>query len=106
LDRILSRHHAMSAYAFRFDASRLHAAFAPRKPRHPLARIAVGLLGIGVLALLVFFSVFIGVAMLGVGLAWRLFGKRKPAGVRHDAPRARVVEGEYRIVGKTVLPSA
>ena len=95
----------MSAYAFRFDASRLHAAFAPRKPRHPLARIAVGLLGIGVLALLVFFSVFIGVAMLGAGLAWRLLGKRKPATVRHDA-RARVVDGEYRVVGKTVLPSA
>jgi hypothetical protein len=95
----------MSAYAFRFDTSRLHAAFAPRKPRHPLARIAVGLLGIGVLALLVFFSVFIGVAMLGAGLAWRLLGKRKPAGARQEA-RARVVEGEYRIVGKTVLPSA
>jgi hypothetical protein len=93
----------MSVHAFRFDSSRLHAAFAPRKPRHPLARVAVGLLGIGVLAMLVFFSVFIGVAMLGIGLAWRLLGRRKPAGVRNDA---RVVEGEYRIVGKTALPSA
>ena len=95
----------MSVHAFRFDSSRLHAAFAPRKPRHPLARVAVGLLGIGVLALLVFFSVFIGVAMLGIGLAWRLLGNRsKSSGVRHD--EARVVEGEYRIVGKTALPSA
>lgn len=96
----------MSVHAFRFDSSRLHAAFAPRKPRHPLARVAVGLLGVGVLALLVFFSVFIGVAMLGIGLAWRLLGKRKAVGVRHDGTRARVVEGEYRIVGKTALPSA
>ena len=96
----------MSVHAFRFDSSRLHAAFAPRKPRHPLARIAVGLLGVGVLALLVFFSVFIGVAMLGIGLAWRLLGKRKAAAVRHGDARARVVEGEYRVVGKTVLPSA
>jgi hypothetical protein len=96
----------MSVHAFRFDSSRLHAAFAPRKPRHPLARVAVGLLGIGVLALLVFFSVFIGVAMLGIGLAWRLLGKRKPAGIRHGDTRARVVDGEYRVVGKTALPSA
>ena len=93
----------MSAHAFRFDSSRLYAAFSPRKPRHPLARMAVGLLGLGVLALLVFFSVFIGVAMLAAGLTWRLLGKRKSASVRHDA---RVVEGEYRIVGKTVLPTA
>jgi hypothetical protein len=93
----------MSVHAFRFDASRLHAAFAPRKPRHPLARIAVGLLGVAVLALLVFFSVFIGIAMLAVGLTWRLLGRRKPAGVRQDP---RVVEGEFRIVGKTALPTA
>ena len=96
----------MSAYAFRFDPSRLQAAFAPRKPRHPLARIAVGLLGIGVLALLVFFSVFIGIAMLGVGLAWRLLGRRKRVGDQRGPAQARVVDGEYRIVGKTVLPSA
>ena len=69
----------MFAHAFRFDTSRLHAAFAPRKPRHPLARVVLGLLGIGVLALLVFFSIFVGVAMLGVGLAYRLLRTRKPA---------------------------
>ena len=91
----------MFAHVFRFDARRLHAAFAPRKPRHPLARLAIGLLGIGVLALLVFFSVFVGVAMLSVGLLYRLLrDRRKPA----NAPR--VVEGEYRVVDKTALPSA
>ena len=96
----------MFAHVFRFDARRLHAAFAPRKPRHPLARLAIGLLGIGVLALLVFFSVFVGAAMLTVGLVYRLMRNRdKPAFAR--GPRdARVVEGEYRVVGKTALPSA
>lgn len=99
----------MFAHAFRFDASRLHAAFAPRKPRHPLARLAIGLLGLGVLAVLVFFSVFVGIGMLAVGLVYRLVRQRnKPAlrGNSASAQRARVVDGEYRIVGKTVLPSA
>jgi hypothetical protein len=100
----------MFAHAFRFDASRLHAAFAPRKPRHPLARLAIGLLGLGVLAVLVFFSVFVGIGMLAVGLVYRLLRQRnKPAlrgGHAASAQRARVVDGEYRIVGKTVLPSA
>lgn len=100
----------MFAHAFRFDASRLHAAFAPRKPRHPLARLAIGLLGLGVLALLVFFSVFVGAAMLVVGLLYRLFSQRgKPMLSRSRervAQATRVVDGEYRIVGKTVLPSA
>ena len=98
----------MVAHVFRFDSSRLHAAFAPRKPRHPLARLAVGLLGLGVLALLVFFSVFVGIAMLGVGLVYRLTrAPRTPAiDRRPTASPTRVVDGEYRIVGKTVLPSA
>jgi hypothetical protein len=97
----------MSAHAFRFDTRRLHAAFAPRKPRHPLARLAIGLLGIGVLALLVFFSVFVGVAMLTVGVLYRFLRQRKPALDRRGTSQStRVVDGEYRIVGKTVLPSA
>jgi hypothetical protein len=97
----------MFAHVFRIDASRLHAAFAPRKPRHPLARLLVGLLGLGLLAVLVFFSVFVGIAMLGAGLAWRLLGSRKPVIARGaGASQSRVVDGEYRIVGKTILPSA
>jgi hypothetical protein len=100
----------MFAHAFRFDTSRLHAAFAPRKPRHPLARLAMGLLGLGVLAVLVFFSVFVGIGMLAVGLVYRLLRQRnKPtlrSGGATSPQHARVVDGEYRIVGKTVLPSA
>ncbi len=96
----------MFAHAFHFDTSRLQAAFAPRKPRHPLARIAIGVLGLGVLALLVFFSVFVGIAMLSVGLLYRLFSQRgKPVLTRPQAVQAaRVVDGEYRVVGKAALP--
>ncbi len=96
----------MFAHALHFDASRLQAAFAPRKPRHPLARIAISVLGLGVLAVLVFFSVFVGIAMLSVGLLYRLVSQRgKPALAEPQSARdARVVDGEYRVVSKPVLP--
>jgi UPF0716 family protein affecting phage T7 exclusion len=70
----------------------------------------MGMVGLGLLAVLVFFSVFVGIGMLAVGLVYRLVRQRnKPAlGGNHAGAvkRARVVDGEYRIVGKTVLPSA
>ena len=78
---------------------------APRKPRHPLARIALGVLGLGVLAVLVFFSVFVGAAMLGAGLLYRLVrAARKPA--TPAMSRARVIEGQFRAVRRPALPSA
>jgi hypothetical protein len=94
----------MTVHAFHFDSRRLHAAFAPRKPRSPMARIAIGLLGVGLLALLVFFSVFVGAAMLAIGLVYRLTRNIRRSGLA-SASRTRVVEGEYRVVGKPVLPS-
>ena len=76
--------------------------FAPRKPRHPLVRLAFGLLGLGLLLLLVFFSVFVGIAMLAAGVLYRLLKQRgKPV-----ARDARIVDGEFRVVGKAALPSA
>lgn len=100
----------MFAHAFRFDPTRLRAAFAPRKPRHPLLRLAAGLLGLGLLLLLVFFSVFVGVAMLAGGVLYRLAKQRgKPVLSRTEGPiaqPARVMDGEFRRVGKPVLPSA
>jgi hypothetical protein len=68
----------------------------PRHRRHPLLRIVMGILGLGLLAVLVFFSVFVGAAMLAAGLLYRLFKRRPQAPTR----AARVVEGEYRVVGK------
>ncbi len=87
----------MFARSFQFNAFR--SAFAPRKPRHPLLRLALGLLGLGVLCVLVFFSVFVGAAMIAAGLLYRLIKQRgKPVA------RDRVVEGEYQVVRKPVLP--
>lgn len=93
----------MTAHAFRFDTSRLGALFAPRKPRHPLLRAAFGLLGLGLLAVLLVFGLFVGAAMLASGLLVRLLRQRgKPIAAR----RPGVVEGEYRVVKKPGLPLA
>lgn len=92
----------MSAFHFRFDRNAFRNGFAPRKPRHPLLRVLLGMLGLGVLLVLVFFSVFVGVAMLAAGLLYRLWKQRgKPM-----ARPARVVDGEFRVLGKPVLPQA
>ena len=92
----------MPTTSFRFDSNTFRNAFAPRKPRHPLLRLAFGLVGLGLLLALVFVSVFVGVAMLAVGLLYRLWKQRgKPI-----ARDQRVVDGEFRVVGKTALPSA
>ena len=93
----------MSASAFRsfhasFDATGLGALFAPRKPRHPLLRVVVGLLGLAVLAALLVVGVFVGAAMLGAGLLRRLWSQRGAA--REDL----AVEAEYRVLRKPALP--
>ncbi len=78
--------------------------FAPRKPRNPLVRIAVGLLGLAILAAMVFVGVFVGAAMILIGLAWKLLASRKPTSVGRAAD-PNVVEGEYRVVRKSALSS-
>lgn len=99
----------MSSHTFRFDQvhfqSRIRNAFGPRKPRHRLMRFAFGLIGLGLLVLLVMFSVFVGAAMIAAGLLYRLWaGRGKPiARTRADA---NVVEGEYRLVDRAVLDHA
>ena len=52
-------------YARHFQFNAFRHAFAPRKPRHPLLRVGLGLLGVALLGVLVFFSVFVGAAMIG-----------------------------------------
>ena len=90
----------MFANSFRFDSSRMRHAFAPRKPRNPLLRLAFGLVGLALLCLLVFFSVFVGAAMIAGGLVYKLVRQRgKP-----QARDARVVDAEYHVVRKPVLP--
>lgn len=81
----------------------LRGLFAPRKPRHPLLRVALGLAGVALLALLVVAGVFIGAAMLLGSAVLRLL---RPGVPRAQSPAAqRVVEGEYRVVGRSVMPS-
>ncbi|KAF1705678.1 hypothetical protein [Pseudoxanthomonas suwonensis] len=85
---------------FHFDGSRLRDLFQPRKPRHPLLRVALGLVGVAVLALLVFVSVFVGAAMLAVGLGWKLLRSR---GAR-PAATGEVMDAEYRVLRRQALP--
>ena len=86
-----------------FQFNQFRTLFEPRKPRHPLVRVAVGLLGLAILAAMVFIGVFVGAAMILVGLAWKLLASRKSAqSARHSDPN--VVEGEYRVVRRSELP--
>lgn len=87
----------MSAFHFHHDSLRW--AFAPRKPRHPLLRIAFGLVGLALLMVLLVLGLFVGAAMVVAGLALKFWRQRgKPI-----AADKRVVEGEYRVVGKPLL---
>ena len=71
--------------------------YCPSKPRSPLLRVLVGLLGLCLLVLLVVFGLVIGLGMLLVAAARRLLRPGRPA------PRAQegVIEGEYTLVDKT-----
>ncbi|HET6395396.1 MAG TPA: hypothetical protein VFF91_00980 [Pseudoxanthomonas sp.] len=94
----------MQFRSFRFDTASLHTLFAPRKPRAPLLRLALGLVGLALLAVLVFVSVFVGAAMVAGGLAWKLLRNRGA-----NAPAragARVVDAEYRVLRKPALPAS
>ncbi len=92
----------MATSTFHFDSHRLRAAFSPRKPRHPLLRVAFGLAGLALLVLLVFFSVFVGAAMIVAGVVYKLVvHRRKPVQVREQG----VVDGEYHVVSRPRLPA-
>ena len=85
---------------------------APRRPRHPFLRIALGLVGVALLLALLFVSVFVGIAMLAVGMLYRLWTHRRTPGLnRAGAARAGTVDGDaidgtFRVVGKAQLPLA
>ena len=96
----------MSARAFRFDSfafqSRVRSAFEPRKPRHRALRFVLGLVGLGLVLVLLAFSLVIGAAMIGGGLLYRLWKRRgKPI-----ARQASVVDGEFRVVSPHALPQS
>lgn len=95
-------------FAHRFSPDHVDALrgfFAPRKPRHPLLRVAFGLLGLALLSVLLVVGLLVGAAMVVGGLLLRLWRVRgKPIAVAPARDR-RVVDGEFRVVGKSALPS-
>ena len=73
---------------------------APRKPRHRVLRVLLGLIGLTLLAVLVMFGVFVGAAMVVGGLLFKLWKQRgKPV-----ARDPRVLDGEFRTVDPVSLP--
>lgn len=90
----------LQSLMLRFRSTAFSAAFAPRKPRHPLVRLVFGLAGIALLAVLLVFGVVIGAAMLAAGLAMRLLGRR---GNGATARGGTVLDGDYRVVDRPVL---
>ena len=86
--------HLFRSFQTRFSSAGLSALFAPRKPRHPLLRALLGVVGVLLLAVLLAVGVVVGTAMLAGGLLVRLLRQRsKPM-----AAPGRVVDGEYRVV--------
>ena len=94
----------MSTFHSRWSTHPRFTAFTtPRRPRHPLLRVALGVVGVAMLVGLLLISVFVGLAMLAGGMLWRLWKQRgKPIA----APRRSAIDGEFRTVGKAGLPLA
>jgi hypothetical protein len=85
-----------------FSFGNFRAVFAPRKPRNPLAKIGLGLLGLVVLSVLLFFGLFVGAAMLVTGLVMKLIAPRRA--MRNPAPLdPTVVDAQYTVVSRTAI---
>lgn len=82
--------------------SALRALLEPRKPRHRIARVLLGIVGVALLAVLAVVGIAVGALMLTCGLAYRLL--RGGAG-RDRGATTRVLDGEYRTVARRALPS-
>ncbi|TDK27246.1 hypothetical protein E2F46_03315 [Luteimonas aestuarii] len=85
----------------RFAASPLGNAFAPRKPRNPLLRVAFGLLGVALLLVLLVVGLVVGTLMIGFALLRRLLGRSaRPGAIKRDD----AFDAEYRVVRKGDQP--
>jgi hypothetical protein len=71
-----------------------------RKPRNPLARVAIVVLAVCVLAMLLVVGLFAGLAMLAFGLAVRIYARIAAArrGAAPSAARAGAIDGEFSVV--------
>ena len=100
----------MSVHAFRFEPfklgsfqARMRNTFTPRKPRHRVLRVVLGVIGVALLAVLVMFGLFVGAAMIAAGIGYRMWKQRGKSATRIDA-RHGALQGEYRVVGPASLP--
>lgn len=73
----------------------------PRKPRHRVARVALGLVGVVVLAALLVVGIVVGAAMILGSLGWRLL--RGPGRPVQPTARANVFDASYRVVDRPML---
>jgi len=73
--------------------------YQPSKPRHPLLRLVLGLLGLVVLAVLVVVGLFVGLGML-LFAAFRRMLRGPVATPAAQQAEESVIEGEYSVVDK------
>ena len=72
--------------------------YTPSKPRHPLLRLVLGLLGVALLAVLVVGGLFVGLGMLMFAAARRML--RAPDAAA-PARVETVIDGEYSVIDKS-----
>lgn len=72
--------------------------YTPSKPRHPLLRLALGLVGLVVLAFLVVAGLFVGLGMLTFAAVRRMVRGNPVAAAPQQVEG--VIEGEYSVVSK------
>jgi hypothetical protein len=70
--------------------------YSPSKPRHPLLRLVLGLLGLVLLAVLVVVGLFVGLGMLMFAALRRMLRAPAAAPARVES----VIDGEYSVVDK------
>ena len=86
----------MSALHFRFERPDFTRFGGAPLRRNTVLRVLMGLLGLALLVVLVFFSVFVGAAMVAAGVLVRLWKRRGQA----QRTRPGTIDAEYRVVGK------
>ena len=72
--------------------------YRPGKPRNPLLKVLLGVLGLALLAVLVVFGLVIGLGMLLFAAARRVL---RPRAVAAPVNAPDVIEGEYTLVRKS-----
>lgn len=91
-----------------FYFNNFRAVFAPRKPRNPLVRVAMGLLGLVILAGLLVVGLVVGAAMLLAGMVLKLVNPRRSSNTgharsNHSGHDSNVVDAQYTVVSRQAI---